>query len=129
MVDKDHSPIVPIDDGFTSFVADEARLRTFKDASEQLSRFQGLNNCRHTRQKQGYSDLPWMPRLADVAGPHEKLFVAAFDGNGNVGAVSALSRESGGVQPMFGMKSAFCGDTSARLTQDASPVTRCIARA
>ncbi|WDS37781.1 DUF2235 domain-containing protein [Pseudoxanthomonas sp.] len=64
MADKDHLPVVPLDDDVTSFVVDEARLQTFKDASEQLSHFQ-------------------VPRLVGVGNPHEKIFYAFFDGTGN----------------------------------------------
>jgi len=64
MSDKDQPRIIPMDDDVTSFPADQARLQTFRDASEQLSRFE-------------------VPRLIDARNPHEKLFYAFFDGTGN----------------------------------------------
>ena len=64
MSEKDPQRITPMDDDVTSFVADEARLHTFKEASAQLSRFE-------------------VPRLADGADPHERIFYAFFDGTGN----------------------------------------------
>lgn len=64
MSEKDPQRIIPMDDDVTSFAADEARLRTFREAGEQLSRFQ-------------------VPRLVDVGNPHERIFYAFFDGTGN----------------------------------------------
>ena len=64
MSDKVPPRIIPMDDDVTSFPADEARLQSFRDASEQLSRFQ-------------------VPRLVDATNPREKLFYAFFDGTGN----------------------------------------------
>ncbi len=64
MSEKDQPRIIPMDDDVTSFPADQARLQGFRDASEQLSRFE-------------------VPRLVDATNPHEKLFYAFFDGTGN----------------------------------------------
>lgn len=64
MNDKISPHVAAMDDDVTSFVADEARLLTFRDASNQLSQFS-------------------VPRLVDSANPHERLFYAFFDGTGN----------------------------------------------
>ncbi len=64
MSEKVPPRIIPMDDDVTSFPADQARLQTFRDASEQLSRFE-------------------VPRLIDASNPYEKLFYPFFDGTGN----------------------------------------------
>lgn len=52
------------DDGVPFYPADEKHLKTYTDASEALSRFKA-------------------PRLLESDKPHQRLFVAAFDGTGN----------------------------------------------
>jgi len=64
MSDKDLSGIIPMDDDVTFYPADEARLRSYQEANEALSRFE-------------------VPRLIDHGNPHERLYIAAFDGTGN----------------------------------------------
>ena len=60
MSEKDLIGITPMDDDVTFYAADEARLRSYQEASEALSRFE-------------------VPRLVDSGNPHERLFIAAFD--------------------------------------------------
>lgn len=64
MIDIGPSDVLPKDDDVALIPADEAHLRSCKDAQESLSRFQA-------------------PQLVDPSNPREKLFVAAFDGTGN----------------------------------------------
>ena len=73
MSEKDPQRITPMDDDVTSFVADEARLHTFREASAQLSRFE-------------------VPRLVGVADPHERVFYAGPTAQGS-GVAGVEGRE------------------------------------
>ncbi|WP_237561569.1 T6SS phospholipase effector Tle1-like catalytic domain-containing protein, partial [Frateuria defendens] len=53
-----------LEDGVLYYPADAARLQTYRDASQALSRFQ-------------------TPVLVHTSNPHGRLYVAAFDGTGN----------------------------------------------
>jgi Uncharacterized alpha/beta hydrolase domain (DUF2235) len=60
---KIHADGLP-DDGASFYPANEKHLKTYADASEALSRFKA-------------------PRLLESDKPHQRLFIAAFDGTGN----------------------------------------------
>ena len=53
-----------LEDGVSYYPADARQMQTYADASDALARFQA-------------------PVLIHADNPHERLFVAAFDGTGN----------------------------------------------
>lgn len=64
MNDKTLQGVMAIDDDVSFYSADDAHLGSYQKAQETLARFR-------------------VPQLGDPTDPHERIYVAAFDGTGN----------------------------------------------
>lgn len=64
MNDKSLQGIAAIDDDVSFYPADDAHLRSYQKAQETLAELR-------------------VPQLADPTNPHERIYIAAFDGTGN----------------------------------------------